>query len=52
MHREDESKAELARMKMEQGDLLSFQYAEIDAQLGNTRAALQWLRKAMALLPP
>jgi tetratricopeptide (TPR) repeat protein len=42
----------LQRLKMEFGDTLAYQYAEIHAQRGETGPALEWLRTAVRVMDP
>jgi TolB-like protein len=50
--RHADAAAAVARIKQEGGDAAAYQYAEIYAQWGDRKAALDWLEKAMRLRDP
>ncbi len=47
--RQDEAQAALAKLLAQEGDNSAFYHAEIEAQWGDTQAALQWLETAYRL---
>ena len=50
--RHADAAAVLAEVKQQGGDAAAYQYAEIFAQWGDRKAALDWLEKAMRLRDP
>ena len=47
--RHTQAEAELGKMKASSGDAAAYMYANIYAQWGNTKQALEWLEKALQL---
>ncbi|MBV8910566.1 MAG: TIR domain-containing protein, partial [Gammaproteobacteria bacterium] len=50
--RHAQARAVLAKLKASAGDTLAYQYAEVQAQWGDTAGALAWLEKALRVRDP